>query len=89
MLTQLVKFKIRSCFDWAQHERILRVRTDLFRIKRGLGRTDFQVDARVLRRGLLDNGYNEIPIGSKPTRQPDRTLSNRYRRFNTVSADIE
>ena len=64
MLTQLVKFKIRSCFDWAQHERILRVRTDLFRIKRGLGRTDFQVDARVLRRGLLDNGYNEIPIGS-------------------------
>lgn len=33
-------------------------------IKRGLGRDDFQVDARVLRRGLLDNGYNEIPIGS-------------------------
>jgi len=34
-------------------------------IKRGLGRTDFQVDTRVLRRGLLDNGYNEIPIGSE------------------------
>lgn len=33
-------------------------------IKRSLGRTDFQVDARVLRRGLLDNGYNELPIGS-------------------------
>jgi PIN domain nuclease of toxin-antitoxin system len=33
-------------------------------IKRGLGRDDFQVDARVLRRGWLDNGYNEIPIGS-------------------------
>lgn len=33
-------------------------------IKHGLGRDDFQVDARVLRRGLLDNGYNEIPIGS-------------------------
>lgn len=33
-------------------------------IKRGLGRDDFQVDARVLRRGLLDNGYTEIPIGS-------------------------
>lgn len=31
-------------------------------IKRGLGRTDFQVDARVLRRGLLDNGYIELPL---------------------------
>jgi PIN domain nuclease of toxin-antitoxin system len=31
-------------------------------IKRGLGRTDFQVDARVLRRGLLDNGYAELPL---------------------------
>ncbi|QQE89706.1 type II toxin-antitoxin system VapC family toxin [Azotobacter chroococcum] len=34
-------------------------------IKRGLGRNDFQVDARVLRRGLLDNGYNELPITSE------------------------
>jgi PIN domain nuclease of toxin-antitoxin system len=33
-------------------------------IKRGLGRSDFQVDARVLRRGLLDNGYHELPITS-------------------------
>ena len=31
-------------------------------IKRGLGRDDFQVDARLLRRGLLDNGYSELPI---------------------------
>lgn len=31
-------------------------------IKRGLGRADFQVDARVLRRGLLDNGYVELPL---------------------------
>jgi PIN domain nuclease of toxin-antitoxin system len=31
-------------------------------IKRGLGREDFQVDARLLRRGLLDNGYTELPI---------------------------
>jgi PIN domain nuclease of toxin-antitoxin system len=31
-------------------------------IKRGLGREDFKVDARVLRRGLLDNGYSELPI---------------------------
>jgi PIN domain nuclease of toxin-antitoxin system len=33
-------------------------------IKRGLGREDFKVDARLLRRGLLDNGYNELPIST-------------------------
>jgi PIN domain nuclease of toxin-antitoxin system len=33
-------------------------------IKRGLGRDDLQVDARVLRRGLLDNGYGELPMQS-------------------------
>ena len=31
-------------------------------IKHGLGRSDFWVDARLLRRGLLDNGYDELPI---------------------------
>lgn len=31
-------------------------------IKNGLGRADFEVDARVLRRGLMDNGYQELPI---------------------------
>lgn len=34
-------------------------------IKHGLGRADFTVDARLLRRGLLDNGYSELPIGSE------------------------
>ena len=34
-------------------------------IKRGLGREDFQVDARVFRRSLLDNGYAELPINSE------------------------
>lgn len=34
-------------------------------IKRALGRDDFQVDGRVLRRGLLDNGYLELPITSQ------------------------
>lgn len=34
-------------------------------IKRGLGREDFKVDARLLRRGLLDNGYGELPIASE------------------------
>ena len=31
-------------------------------IKRGLGRDDFQVEPGLLRRGLLDNGYQELPI---------------------------
>ena len=31
-------------------------------IKNGLGRTDFRADPRLLRRGLLDNGYGELPI---------------------------
>lgn len=34
-------------------------------IKRSLGREDFKVDARLLRRGLLDNGYDELPIASE------------------------
>ena len=34
-------------------------------IKRGSGREDFKVDARLLRRGLLDNGYTELPIASE------------------------
>jgi PIN domain nuclease of toxin-antitoxin system len=34
-------------------------------IKSGLGRSDFQVDARLLRRGLLDNGYSELPVTSE------------------------
>jgi PIN domain nuclease of toxin-antitoxin system len=33
-------------------------------IKRGLDRDDFKVDARLLRRGLLDNDYSELPVGS-------------------------
>ena len=31
-------------------------------IKTTLGRPDFTVDPRLLRRGLLDNGYVELPI---------------------------
>ncbi len=34
-------------------------------IKRGLGRSDFTIDPRLLRRGLLDNGYQEILIESR------------------------
>ncbi len=31
-------------------------------IKSSLGRADFQVDPRLLRRGLLDHDYEELPI---------------------------
>jgi PIN domain nuclease of toxin-antitoxin system len=31
-------------------------------IKRSLGREDFRVDPRLLRRGLVDNGYEELAI---------------------------
>jgi len=34
-------------------------------IKRGLGRDDFKADPRLLRRGLLDNNYNELCITSE------------------------
>jgi PIN domain nuclease of toxin-antitoxin system len=34
-------------------------------IKRHLGRDDFRVDPRLLRRGLLDNAYHELPVTSE------------------------
>ncbi len=34
-------------------------------IKSGLHRKDFQLDARVLRRGLIDNGYHELAIAGQ------------------------
>jgi PIN domain nuclease of toxin-antitoxin system len=34
-------------------------------IKNTLGRDDFRVEPRLLRRGLLDNGYAELPITSQ------------------------
>jgi PIN domain nuclease of toxin-antitoxin system len=36
-------------------------------MKRGLGRNDFQVEPRLLRRGLLENGYTELPISGDHT----------------------
>ena len=33
-------------------------------IKRAPGRSDFQLDARLFRRGLIDNGYVELPVFS-------------------------
>jgi PIN domain nuclease of toxin-antitoxin system len=34
-------------------------------IKNALGREDFRVDPRLLRRSLLDNGYSELPVTSE------------------------
>lgn len=34
-------------------------------IKNTLGRADFRVEPRLLRRGLLDNGYLELPVTSQ------------------------
>jgi PIN domain nuclease of toxin-antitoxin system len=34
-------------------------------IKSAIGRADFEVDARLFRRGLLENGYTELPIDSR------------------------
>ncbi|MGH8312907.1 MAG: type II toxin-antitoxin system VapC family toxin, partial [Gammaproteobacteria bacterium] len=34
-------------------------------IKRSLGRVDFRVEPRLLRRGLMDNGYIELAISSE------------------------
>ena len=36
-------------------------------IKAGLGREDFQVDPAILRRGLLEHGYTELPISGAHT----------------------
>lgn len=36
-------------------------------IKNSLGRADFSVDPHLLLRGLLDNGYSELPINSMHT----------------------
>ena len=34
-------------------------------IKHALGRADFSVNPRLLRRGLLENGYTELPVTSQ------------------------
>ena len=34
-------------------------------IKKSLGREDFRIEPRLLRRGLLDNGYTELPVTSQ------------------------
>ena len=54
-----------SYFEDADHELLFSAASIWeVAIKSGLGRPDFKVDARLLRRGLLDNGYCELPITS-------------------------
>ena len=50
-------------------------------IKSGLGPEDFKADAALLRRGLLDNGYQELPITSAHTREPLNNSARARRRL--------
>jgi len=61
-------------------------------IKAGLGRDDFTVDPGLLRRGLLDNGYGEIPITSQHAAAIRRLLilhKDPFDRMLVVQADVE
>lgn len=53
----------RKLLDDARHE-LLFSAASLWEvtIKNGLGRADFRADPGALRRGLLDNGYQELPV---------------------------
>jgi PIN domain nuclease of toxin-antitoxin system len=55
--------KARKLINHPEHELIFSA-TSFWEIaiKNGLARDDFEVDARLLRRGLLDNGYSELPV---------------------------
>lgn len=53
-------------------------------IKRSLGRDDFDVDPRVLRRSLLDNGYTELPITSEHAVNIDQLPSGQEDPFDRI-----
>jgi PIN domain nuclease of toxin-antitoxin system len=53
-------------------------------IKSSLGREDFRVDARLLRRGLLDNGYIELPITSEHAVNVDHLPSTHKDPFDRI-----
>jgi PIN domain nuclease of toxin-antitoxin system len=55
--------RARAYFDDADHELLFSAASVWeVAIKSSLGRPDFKVDAGLLRRGLLDNGYIELSI---------------------------
>jgi len=53
-------------------------------IKSSLGREDFRVNARLLRRGLLDNGYTELPITSEHAVNVDHLPSTHKDPFDRI-----
>lgn len=60
--------------------------------KRSLERQDFQVDPRLLRRALLDNGYSELPITSEHAVNIDHlppTHKDPFDRILTAQATVE
>ncbi len=61
-------------------------------IKAALQRPDFQVDPRVFRRALLDNGYEELPISSEHAVNVDRlpaTHKDPFDRMLVAQATVE
>ena len=57
--------KAKAFFDDLEHELLFSAASIWeIAIKSGLGRDDFKVDARLLRRGLLDNDYKELAVTS-------------------------
>lgn len=61
-------------------------------IKRQLGRADFDADPRLLRRGLLDNGWHELAISSEHAIAVERLPALHRDPFDRVllaQADIE
>jgi PIN domain nuclease of toxin-antitoxin system len=53
-------------------------------IKNDLGRTDFRVNPHLFRRGLLDNGYVELPITSAHTVAVDRLSDHHKDPFDRI-----
>jgi PIN domain nuclease of toxin-antitoxin system len=61
-------------------------------IKRQLGRADFDADPRLLRRGLLDNGWHELAISSEHAVAVERLPAlhrDPFDRILLAQADIE
>ena len=61
-------------------------------IKGSLGRKDFRVNARLLRRGLLDNGYTELPFTSEHAINVDHlpaTHTDPFDRMLVAQATVE
>jgi PIN domain nuclease of toxin-antitoxin system len=58
--------QVRALLDDERNEPVFSVASIWeIAIKSGLKRQDFEIDARLLRRELLDNGFEELPITSE------------------------